>query len=205
MKKTWYFGALLIAFTFLGIYQNQFSEPNQEIVLKFTDVSITSDEAQSAIVTVKEQLQTVGISAIRVQELKEGQLKISYYSTVDVESIKKLLVEDGKIELSCSPKSTKDLPSEKTPKNYKLDVFEIHKNKDLASGLDGKYVFNLKQNNERFYNPSVHFFNNDVDAKNVNSIVKVAFKVSKNSIVEVDNTTGNIPEGRAGPTVNRIV
>jgi hypothetical protein len=205
MKKTWYFGALLIAFTFLGIYQNQFSEPNQEIVLKFTDVSVTSDEAQSAIVAVKEQLQTIGISTVRVQELKEGQLKISYYSSVDVESIRKILVEDGKIELGVSQKHNKDLPSEKSPKNYKLDVFEIHKNNDLGSGLDGKYVFNLKQNNERFYNPNVYVFNNGVDADDISNIVKVSFKAFKNSSVAIDNTLGNIPDGRAGPITNGIV
>lgn len=205
MKKTWYFGALLIAFTFLSIYQNQFSEPNQEIVLKFTDVSVTSDEAQSAIVAIKEQLQTIGISTVRVQELKEGQLKISYYSSVDVESIKKLLVEDGKIELGVSQKNNNGLPSEKSPKNYKLDVFEIHKNNDLGSGLDGKYVFNLKQNNERFYNPNVYVFNNDVDPNDVSNIVKVSFKAFKNSSVAIDNTLSNIPDGRAGPITNGIV
>ena len=40
MKKTWYFGAFLILFTLLGFYQNHNSEPNQEIVLKFSDVDI---------------------------------------------------------------------------------------------------------------------------------------------------------------------
>ena len=33
MKTKWYFGALLIVFTLLGVCQNEFSEPNQEIAL----------------------------------------------------------------------------------------------------------------------------------------------------------------------------
>ena len=62
MKMKWYFGALIIVFTLLGVYQNRISVPNQEIVLQFTDVNITSDEAENTIEIVKEQLQAIGIN-----------------------------------------------------------------------------------------------------------------------------------------------
>ena len=204
MKKTWYFGALLILFTSLGVYQNQISEPNQEIVLKFSDAGITSDEAQSAIVVVKKQLQTIGINAVHVKELKDGQLKITYYSDANIESVKRLLSKENKIEIGCSfkdqYKNASDRPSQKKTKNYKLDVFEIHKSNGFGSGLDGKCALNLKQDYERFYNPNVNIFDNVLRDKDGNNTVKVAIKLHRNIAVAIDNTSRNIPEVRAGPT-----
>ncbi len=207
MKKTWYFGALLTLFTLLGFYQNQISEPNQEIVLKFSDVNITSDEAQSAIVVVKKQLQAIGVNKVQVKELKDGQLKITYYSATDVESIKRTLSEENNIVIGYSSinesGNDSNIPSDKKSKKYKLDVFEIHKSKDLESGLDGKYVLSPNQDFDRFYNPNVYIFNNDVDAKDASKIVETTFKVLKNIAIAIDNTSRNIPEVRAGPTANR--
>ena len=202
MKKTWYFGAFLILFTLLGFYQNQNSEPNQEIVLKFSDVDITSDEAQSAITLVKKQLQVIGVETVQVQELKEGQLKITYYSDEDVESIKKILSVDSMIEIGDASnngnRNTSDFPSNKNKKDYKLDVFKISKSENSGSGLDGKCVLNLKQDYDRFHNPKIYLFKNEIDA-NANKIVKVAFKVHINIAVAIDNISRNIPGVRAGP------
>jgi hypothetical protein len=206
MKKTWYFGALLTLFILLGVYQNQISEPNQEIVLKFSDVNITSDEAQSAIAIVKKQLQAIGVHKVRVKELKDGQLKITYYSSSDVESIKRTLSEENNIVIGYSSinkrGNTPNVPSDKKSKKYKLDVFEIHKSKDLESGLDGKYVLSLNQDLDRFYNPNVYIFNNNVDAKDGNKTAETAFKVLRNIAIAIDNTSRNVPEVRAGPTAN---
>ena len=206
MKKTWYFGALLTLFILLGVYQNQISEPNQEIVLKFSDVNITSDEAQSAIAIVKKQLQAIGVHKVRVKELKEGQLKITYYSSSDVESIKRTLSEENNIVIGYSSinkrGNTPNVPSDKKSKKYKLDVFEIHKSKDLESGLDGKYVLSINQDLDRFYNPNVYIFNNNVDAKDGNKTAETAFKVLRNIAIAIDNTSRNVPEVRAGPTAN---
>lgn len=206
MKKTWYFGALLILFILLGVYQNRISEPNQEIVLKFSDVNITSDGAQSAIAVVKKQLQAIGVNKVQVKELKDGQLKITYYSATDVESIKRTLSEENNIVIGYSSINKRgtatNIPSDKQSKKYKLDVFEIHKSKDLESGLDGKYVLSLNQDLDRFYNPNVYVFNNDVDAKDGNKITETAFKLLRNIAIAIDNTSRNVPEVRAGPTAN---
>ena len=204
MKTTWYFGALLILFISLGIYQNRISEPNQEIVLKFSDIDITSDEAQNTVVVVKKQLQAIGVNTIQVQELKEGQLKITYYSSVNIESVKKALSDGNHIDIEYASnnqyENTPKFPSEKKTKNYKLDVFEIHKGNDLDSGLNGKFVLNLKQDFDRFYKQNVYIFNNEVDARHGNEIVNEALKIFKNIAIAIDNTSRNIPEVRAGPT-----
>lgn len=206
MKTTWYFGALLILFISLGIYQNRISEPNQEIVLKFSDIDITSDEAQNAVVIVKEQLQDIGVNTIQVQELKDGQLKITYYSSVNIESVKKALSDGNHIDIEYASNNQYEnipkFPSDKKTKNYKLDVFEIHKGNDLDSGLNGKFVLNLKQDYDRFYNPNGYIFNNEVDARHNSEIVKKALKIFKNIAIAIDNTSCNIQEVRAGPNTN---
>lgn len=208
MKKTWYVGAFLILFSFLGVHQFQVSEPNQEIVLNFSDVDITTDEAQSAITVVKKQLQSIGIITVRVQDLKDGQLKITYYSDSEVESIKKILLGENKIQIAHlvnnTTESSSGFPSNKEQKNYKLDVFEINKDNDSGSGLGGKYVLNLKQDYDRLHNTNFYGYNNAVDTKGENNIVKVALKVFKNIATEIDNASRNIPEVRAGPTIHGI-
>jgi hypothetical protein len=209
MKKTWYFGALLILFISLGVYQNNLSEPNQEIVLKFSDVDITSDEAQNAVVIVKKQLLDIGVKTVRVQELKEGQLKITYYSSVNIESVKKILLEGNNIDFEYASNSqnenTPEFPSDKKSKNYKLDVFEIHKGNDLESGLNGKFVLNLKQDYDRFYKQNVYIFKNEIDVRHDNEIISEALKMLRNIAIAIDNTSRNIPEVRAGPTTIGIV
>ncbi|MGK0253987.1 MAG: hypothetical protein ACI9OE_001472 [Mariniflexile sp.] len=204
MKTKWYFGALIIVMTLLGVYQNTISEPNQEIVLKFTDVDITSEEAQSTISLVKEQLQAIGVDIVQVQELKAGQLKIAYFSTADVASIKEILSKGKNLKIGYTSnnqdENTSGVPSHKKSKRYKLDVYEIHKSTDFASGLDGKLVLNPKLDYNRFYNPNIIVLNNDIDAKGGNAIIKVAFKLYVTIAIAIDNTSRNIPEVRAGPT-----
>jgi len=201
MKTKWYFGALFILFISLGVYQNQISEPNQEIVLKFLDADITSEEAQNAVVIVKEQLQEMGITTFQVKELKEGQLKISYFSDADIESIKKVLLKDNKIDVdyAYNNQHTSKSSSNKKSKNYKLDVFEIHKSNDSESGLNGKFVLNLKQDYDRFFNPKVYIFNSKVNAGlNVKNLKK-KLNILSNIAIAIDNSLHNIPEVRAGP------
>lgn len=204
----WYFGALIIVFTLLGVYQNRISVPNQEIVLKFTDVNITSDEAENTIEIVKEQLEAIGIDIIWVRELKDGQFKIAYYSTSDVASVKEILSNEKNLKIGFTSNNlsdnTSNFPSDKKSKTYKLDVYEIHKSTDSESGLDGKYVITLKQDYNRFYYPNDVIFNNDIDAKDGNIIAEVAYKVHVSIALAIDNSSGNIPEGRAGPVPFRI-
>lgn len=204
----WYIGALIIVFTLLGVYQNRISVPNQEIVLKFTDVNITSDEAENTIEIVKEQLEAIGIDIIWVRELKDGQFKIAYYSTSDVASVKEILSNDKNLKIGFTSNNlsdnTSNFPSDKKSKTYKLDVYEIHKSTDSESGLDGKYVITLKQDYNRFYYPNDVIFNNDIDAKDGNIIAEVAYKVHVSIALAIDNSSGNIPEGRAGPVPFRI-
>ncbi|WMI64389.1 hypothetical protein RBH94_09975 [Aestuariibaculum sp. YM273] len=199
MRTKWYFGALIVLISFLGIYQNRTSEPNQEIVLQFTDVEVTSDEAHSAIQEVTHQLQTIGADAVQVKQLQNGEVVIAYYSATDVASIKALLAEDDLLQIGYASTKGDNLPSEKDSKTYKFDVFEIHKANDSPSGFGGKHMLSAKQDFDRFYNPHTYYFNTLEDVNSNHTSVEVALKVFREIAVAIDNTTGNIPEVRAGP------
>jgi len=90
----------ILILTFLGVAsQQQESVVNQELVLHFEDVQITSQEAQSTISTVKDELELLGVDNIQVKSENQGKLIITYYSHVDVVSLKKILSEKQNLKL----------------------------------------------------------------------------------------------------------
>ena len=90
MKPKWYLNTFILIIAFLGAVLQQFSVPNQEIVLQFEGHEISLDETENAIADVKKLLQDIGIKKIKVYKGANGVLKISYFSQVDVVSIKKI-------------------------------------------------------------------------------------------------------------------
>lgn len=204
MRTKWYFGALIVLISFLGIYQNRTSEPNQEIVLQFTDVDVTSDEALCAIQEVTSQLEFIGADAVQVKQLQNGKVVISYYSSDDVNQIKTLLSDDDSLQIGYANTSGDKTPLNDESKTYKFDVFEIHKANDQPSGFGGKHMLSAKQDFDRFFNPYVYYFNTSEDVNNNEISVDVALKVFRDIAVAIDNTTGNIPEVRAGPITSGL-
>lgn len=95
MQLKRYIGAIIFILSFLAVIsQQEFNVPNQEIVLEFNHVEVTSNEAQTAVAHVKQQLQGLGANQIKVQQTAQGKLKITYYSDADVASIKKTFSKD---------------------------------------------------------------------------------------------------------------
>ncbi|MBQ4822215.1 hypothetical protein [Aquimarina sp. MMG016] len=205
MKKKWYFRILISALAALVVIQQQTVVPNQEIVLEFVDVEVTSLEAQNAIAVVKRQLQSIGVKNTRISKgLKDGKLKITYYSEEDVDYIKGILSEEGNVELShifydqngendSFPKKKED------SRDYNLDVYEIQKSTDFDADFNGKYVLeiNIEQDGDSSYN--LNSFVSGINVQNIDRLVKVAEKVNTNIAIAIDNTFHNIPEVRAGP------
>lgn len=203
MNSRRYIGSLIIVLTFLGVvYQQQNTVPNQEIILQFTDVKVTSAETQSTIAIVKTQLQSLGADNIQVKETKEGTLKITYYSDTNVMNIKRTLSEESKIvldyNLNNQDSEHSNLPIKNNSISYNLDVYEIQKGNDADWNLVANIFLELKSDNERFFNPNVFMSFTDIDDREEN-IVKVALKTHSNIALAIDNTSHNIPEVRAGP------
>lgn len=204
MKKKWCFGILIATLALLVVVQQQTVVPNQEIVLEFVDIEITSVEAQNAITIVKKQLQSIGVKNTRIsQELNNGKLKIAYYSDVDVEYIKRLLSKEKNVELDHvfydNNEDEDPFPLHKNSKNYNLDVYEIQKGTDLDSDFIGKYVLEVKHEQNGYSGSNTYSFVSEVDTNYIEKLIKVAQKVNTNIAITIDNTSRNIPEVRAGP------
>ncbi|MCB0463654.1 MAG: hypothetical protein KDC81_13195 [Flavobacteriaceae bacterium] len=203
MNSRRYIGALIIVLTFLGVvYQQQNTPPNQEIVLQFTDVEVTSVETQNTIALVKEQLQNLGADNIQVKKTEEGILKITYYSATNVSYIKRSLSEENVLTLNGNLDNQDREPSNLTIENssisYNLNVYEIQNGNDTDWNFVENSILQIKSDNERLLNPNVFVSVIELDNKEENSY-KVAYKISRNIALAIDNMSHNIPEVRAGP------
>jgi hypothetical protein len=68
VKVKLHIGFLILILTFLGVASQQQTVANQEIILQFTDVDVSSNEAQNTIAIVKLQLQDIGADNIQVKK-----------------------------------------------------------------------------------------------------------------------------------------
>ncbi len=204
MNTKWYLSTLFIILALLGISLEETTTPNQEIVVQFSKDEVTFDEARNAIAIVKEQLQTIGVENIRVVESADGKLKITYYSEVDVASIKEILSKGEKLEFGYTSytghEELPEFPPYKDFNSYKLNVSEIQNSPDLASDYNG-YLIQLeaKTVSHRHFDADVYFSDDEIDLREINRIEKIAYQVHSNNALLIDNSSHNIPEVRAGP------
>ncbi len=205
MKKKWYFGILITALALLVVIQQQTVVPNQEIVLEFVDIEVTSQEAQKTITIVKKQLESIGAKNTRIsKELKNGTLKITYYSDEDVEFIKRILSEAQNVALDHivydQNEDDHQFPLNKNSKDYNLDVYEIQKSTDFGSDFNGISILEVKHEQDRYSGSNSYSFVAEIDINGIGRLVKIAQKVNSTIAIAIDNTSHNIPEVRAGPT-----
>lgn len=203
MNFRWYISTLIISLTLLGVVnQQQISEPNQEIVLQFTNAEVSSDDAHNTIANLKKQLEDLGANNILVTSGGDkGKLIITYYSDVDVAKIKKTLSKSEKLALNTGNQDQNqeqsDFPLDGNSSSYNLDVFEIQKDSDSGWDLNGTYVAELKPEGNRFSNPSIYAFIDSIEVRKITE--KVAYTTHYNIALAIDNTSYKIPEVRAGP------
>ena len=199
MKAKWYLSTFIIVLTLLGVSLEQYSTPNQEIVVQFANNEVSLFETQNTIAIVKKQLQDIGVENINVQENENGTLKISYHSDIDVASIKRLF-STKKFDLGLADYNTEgssNVPSGDKSNDYQLDVNEIQKSNETDSDFNG-IVVDVRQKSDRFFNPAVNSVH-EFEVRDVNKIEKVAYIIQKNIALAIDNSSHNIPEVRAGP------
>jgi len=202
MKTKWYFGTFIFLLTLFVVNQQQISIPNQEIVVQFSSGEVSFLETQHTIAVVKKQLEQAGVEKIEVHIGENGAIKISYFSTIDIVSIKKIFSEENDINLGVSSifnteKSNKSQPN-KNSDTYKLDVYEIQKGDDLDLENNG-FAIELKSNNDRFFVIDVYFIKTEIDISKVNKDEKVAYKIHRYFPIVKNNSSHIIPEVRAGP------
>lgn len=206
VKNKWYISIIILALIVLGNVANkqQRTIPNQEAVLQFTSEGVSSADALEAISMVKKRLETAGVADIQVKELQNGQLKISYYSADDVESIKALLSQDETFQLgSLVHDEQENAPSQNNTIDFNLDIYEIHQSHEL-SDVDGKLALESKAENDRFFNPNVDTPSATINIEARERLAHVAFSFRKDIAITIDKHSYKIPEVRAGPLNNGV-
>ena len=199
VKLKRYIGALIIVLTLLVVGQHQISVPNQQIVLQFPD-DVSFDETQNAVALVKKQLRDVGADNIIVCDSEDGRLKISYYSDLNIASIKNILSEDNQLELGIVENQNENdsrLPSEENQNTYNFDVIEIQIESNSDWDFNGTNILELKSEGNWFSKPKVYATINEIDFHE--KISKVTFKVYYRIAIAIDNTSHIVPDVRAGP------
>ena len=204
MKPKWYLSIFVLIVAFLGAGLQQFSAPNQEIVLQFEDKEISLVKTENAIANIKKQLQDIGVKKIQVYKGANGVLKISYFSEIDVVSIKKIFSKEKALKLSYSlldfEEGSTKMPSKNKSNTYQLDVFEIQKSNGNEGDSNG-LVVELLPENDRSFNPDVYYSALLQELRFKNKIEKVAYIIYSNRFIEIDNSSYNTPEVRAGPVL----
>ncbi|WP_203257973.1 hypothetical protein [Hyunsoonleella ulvae] len=200
LKK--YIGVIVVILTLLGIVdQQQVDVHNQEIVLEFNASQHASVDDQSTISLLKQELETLGITDVKVVEKGNGTLKITYFSSIDVLSVKRILLKRIRSELNTSDEEDLpfSFPVEDHDIAYSLDVHEIQDGKEAESGLNGIVVLELKPKADRFFKPKTvaSLLHKYKEAENANT--KVAFQRHKKNVYALNNASRQIPEVRAGP------
>lgn len=204
MNTKWYVSTLIIILVLIGLNQEQTKGANQQIVIQFTDVEMSSVTAHNdALAIITKKLQALGIASIQIIENDDTQLSIRYYSDIDALRVKEFFSQDS--ELSFAYRDIDqlpfDFPEDKLPENYTLVVSDLQQQTDDALKLNGKFAFELKQDYQRFYNPIVVVQFNDSITFVQDAIVHVTYKVNKVIAIAIDNTSHTIPEVRAGPYI----
>jgi hypothetical protein len=204
MKPKWYLSIFILIVAFLGAGLQQFSAPNQEIVLQFEDKEISLVETENIIANIKKQLQDIGVEKIQVYKGANGVLKISYFSEIDVVSIKKIFSKEKALKQSYSlldfEEGSTKMPSKNKSNIYQLGVFEIEKSNGNEGDSNG-LVLELLPENDRSFNHDVYYSTLVNELRFKNEIEKVAYIIYSNRFIEIDNSYYKTPEVRAGPVL----
>lgn len=201
MKNTWYISAFILALAFVGISLDRVAVPNQEIVIQFSDNNTTLDRTQEAIALVKNQLSTIDAGSIKIEQLVNGTLKVSYYSELEVAEIKTLFSKALEIGISDTQPNFKEngdrLPLENGGEQYQLDIYKIQESSDF----DGAVGTILESKSETTRSSKTKFYasGNRLPVQEQHTIQKVAFTAHKNHAIAINNSSYKIPETRAGP------
>ena len=203
MNPKWYIGILVVVLAFLGISLDTASVPNQEIVVQFND-EVSLGEAESAVAVVKEQLEAIGVTEVQVVALRQGSVKITYYSDVEVAIVRAMLTDDASLQVEYATtypeKEPLSTPFKKNTRGYELNIGAIHYGSDSGLDFDG-YLIETKASNDRYFDPLPYAGISAEIVATFHHIAVVSYKSQQNQTHRFDATSYQIPEVRAGPIV----
>lgn len=201
MKLNWHFSLILGILALIGASQIEFAIPNQELIVDFSSESVSLNETNETISTIKAQLESIGATRIKVQQQANG-LRITYYSSKDVASIKSLFSKGKALALLSASVPFDNESSESLPKDnselFQLNFSEIHQQSDVSKDFNGQLV-DVESTTIRFFNPFVYYSFNGINVEQQHKIVATAFKINQNIALAITKVNYVIPEVRAGP------
>ena len=95
-------------------------------------------EYQKALTSIKKQLWRIGAENVAVTEVSNGSLRVTYYSSLDLQNVKDhLFISGEKDGFATSLKfknKTSGFPMKDSLVDYQIDIYEI--SEDVSSGMD---------------------------------------------------------------------
>ncbi len=200
MKNWYYFSGLFLVLAFFGFGSERTAVPNQEIVIQFSDVEVTLEETQDAIAAVKGQLETLAATNIKLQELGNGTLKITYYSTIDISDVRELLLKGRDLANTGSiPTDTEsEFPYHKGETYYEIGIHTLQDGHDLV-GTSSEGFLESKSESIRYFTPTTDVRVQPFFKLKTPTTDSVAYAVYYHIMIAVDESSYKIPEVRAGP------
>ena len=200
MLKKWYISGLVVILALLGVNQKQTIKPNQEMVLRFSNIVVDVTNVNNAILKVEKQLSDIGAKNITFFEDVDGLFKITYYSNLDVNTIKQILSEKHDSDLALEKETNKDQNSTQDPyKPYDFDIKQLDEGLNNDLGGKASMLAELKLDKPRSFTSNVFALVNIIEIKQQNTFEK-RFKIFCSVILSTDNFSFQIPDVRAGPT-----
>lgn len=202
MNSKWYFSALVVILALLGINLEQNTVPNQEIIVEFDNDSVSPSETRNTLSIVTQRLQQLGANQIEVLGNQDGRIKITYYSSQDVASIKRILAGENKLHLdyaSLLPNGDPiSVPVQDDFNGYELNISEIHHGPQVEMTFTG-FMHEFTTLQDRYVSPDVFVTFDETAVRIKNNTEEVAYILYGSTALEIDYNSHNIPEVRAGP------
>ncbi|MDC6404976.1 MULTISPECIES: hypothetical protein [Maribacter] len=203
MNAKWCISILLVIFALLGLSQPHKKVSNQQISLQFGDVEVASENAREEVLSnITNKLLFLGVEGIEVYEDVTGQVNIRYYSDIDANVVKEFLSEEDSMSLEHGEELPSKSPKEPIQDNYSLVVSDLHQQGPQGLKISGDVVSNQQEICSGFFNTLAINPTNTFHLRLV--FDQTAFKTYHTIAMAIDNTSRNIPEGRAGPFLHGI-
>lgn len=203
MNWRWYITGIIIALAFYGAgFEQSTTNPNQEIVVRFSANSITPNEAKKAISGITTQLKSIGVDDIHVSEVVDGKVKVTYFSTLDVVVIKNLLYRHNKLDLSDTAFNEKgdssSFPFSNSTNTYKLKIVKIQTDPGSDIGFQGLLVA-VNSFADQYLKPRISLATSEINFTPKDNFEGLDPIIFHNVPVLIPYFEHKIPEVRAGP------
>lgn len=199
MNAKWCISSLIVILVLLGLSQPHKRASNQQITLQFTDVEIASENARDEVLSnITQKLLFLGVEGIEIIEDDTSHVNIRYYSDIDANVVKEFLSNETSKPSGYKDELPFNFPNESLPENYSLVVSDLHQQAHNGLKINGNLVVAQKEVHGGFNNPVLLYANTPVVLR-PDTMDQTAFKIHHNIAIAIDNTSRNIPEGRAGP------